>query len=112
MTIIKKKKTNFMQQEILIVLHSSFAYSKLNKISEEENKKFLQQEKPEEACAGFLIQELLPDVFNPEPNQKTYLSQLHPGFYFLQHEHEELPIHVDKCFSINPHNFIITCCYN
>lgn len=101
-----------MQQEVLVILHSSFAYNQLNKIREEETVHFMQQEKMEEACASFLLRELLPESFYPDPHQKISFSQIHPGFYFLQQESDELHSEIEKSSSIDPHNFLRTFCYN
>jgi hypothetical protein len=101
-----------MQQEVLVTLHSSFAYDQLNKINEQENSNFSADEKLEEACATGLIKELLPEVFKLKHQPKIYLWQMHPGFTFLQLEFGEFPLQVEKTFSVNPHNFLSTYCYN
>jgi hypothetical protein len=101
-------KTNSTQQEILLMTKSSFAQKQwCKKEFDDANKNLTPEENMEEACASGLIQELLPEVFNNE-NHKMYLWQMHPGFSFLQLELGELPLAVEKQFSLDPHNFLST----
>jgi hypothetical protein len=101
-------KTNSTQQEILLMTKSSFAQKYwCKKEFDNTNKNLTPEENIEEACANGLIQELLPEVFNKD-NHKIYLWQMHPGFSFLQLELGELPLAVEKQFSLDPHNFLST----
>jgi len=105
-------KTNSTQQEILLMTKSSFAQKQwCKKEFDDTNKDLTPEEKIEEACANGLIQELLPEAFNND-NHKMYLWQMHPGFSFLQLELGELPLAVEKHFSLDPHNFLSTVYYN
>ena len=97
-------KPTFMQQEVLLTLHSSFAYSQLNKINQEE--------KLEEACATGLIKELLPEVFKLKHQPKIYLWEMHCGFTFLELQFGELPSRIDKGSSIDPRNFLSAFIFN
>lgn len=101
-----------MQQEILIILNSSFADSQLNDNNEGESKNFSQEEHLQHACANGLIKDLLPEIFKYQYLDKTYLWQMRPGFSFLQLEFGESPLELETSTSINPHNFLATCCYN
>ena len=104
-------KTNSTQQEILLMTKSSFAQKQwCKKEFEDEKKNLTQEENMEEACANGLVQELLPEVF--ANNHKMYLWQMHPGFSFLQLELGELPLAIQKEFSLDPHNFLSTIHYN
>jgi hypothetical protein len=105
-------KPTFMQQEVLLTLHSSFAYSQLNKINQEENKNSSQEEKLEEACATGLIKELLPEVFKLKHAPKIYLWEMHCGFTFLELQFGELPSKIDKGSSIDPRNFLSAFIFN
>ena len=91
--------------------NSSFGQRQWSKKESETENNLLSQENMEEACANGLIQELLPEVFN-STKHKLYLWQMHPGFSFLQLELGEFPLVVDKEFSLDPHNFLSTMCFN
>ncbi len=105
-------KTNSTQQEILLMTKSSFAQKQwCKKEFDDANKNLTPEENIEEACANGLVQELLPEVFNNN-NHKMYLWQMHPGFSFLQLELGELPLAIQKEFSLDPHNFLSTIHYN
>jgi hypothetical protein len=101
-----------MQQEILVILRSSFANGELNKNNEEDiDKRLSPEEKLEEACANGMIKEFLPEMFK-HSEHKSYLWQVHPGFSFLQLEFGEAPLEIDPRHSIDPHNFLFTKCSN
>ncbi len=86
---------------------SSFAQKQwCKKEFDDANKNLTPEENIEEACANGLVQELLPEVFNN--SSKLYLWQMHPGFSFVQLELGELPLAVEKQFSLYPHNFLAT----
>lgn len=101
-----------MQQEILIVLHTVFAQNELNDIKRKESKKFIRTEKTGEACVNGLLQKLLPVVFKNEADSKVNLWQINYGFTFLQYELGELPLTIEKHYSLNPQYFLNTCCLN
>ena len=100
------KKLN--QQEVLIVLNSSFAQRQWCKDEEVNHKNYTPEEKLEEACSNGLMYELLPEVFSTKDSDKMYLWQVQPGFSFLQLELGELPLTVENEFSVNPHNFLLS----
>ena len=103
-------KHKFIQREVLLMMHTSFAK---NQFYEDIAKPTIsQEEKLEEACANGLMEELLPEVFKQTELHKLYLWQVYPGFSFLQLELGEVPLPIEKEHSINPHNFLITYCYN
>jgi hypothetical protein len=95
-----------MQQEILILLQSEFAKKQFNQINEKEYKKILQSDKLGEACVNSLLQKLLPVFFKPAADGKMYLWQIQPGYSFLQFELGELPLKVEKKYSLDPRNFL------
>lgn len=104
-------KTNSTQQEILLMTNSSFAQRQwCKKDVDEENKNLTPEENMEEACANGLLHELLPEAFNN--SRKMYLWQMHPGFSFVQLELGELPLAVEREFSLDPHNFLSTLNYS
>ena len=103
-------KTNSTQQEILLMTKGSFAQKQWCKKEHDAERNLTPEENIEEACANGLIQELLPEIFNSD--NKMYLWQMHPGFSFLQLELGELPLAIQKEFSLDPHNFLSTVSYN
>lgn len=105
-------KKKFIQQEVLLITNSSFANRQWCKNGDKTELNFTQEEKLEEACANGLIQELLPEIFNTTDAAKMYLWQMHPGFSFVQLELGELPIAVERDYSLNPHQFLPTIWYN
>jgi hypothetical protein len=104
-------KTNSTQQEILLMTKSSFAQKQWCKKENDAEKNSTPEENMEEACANGLVQDLLPEVFKNN-NHKMYLWQMHPGFCFVQLELGELPLAIQKEFSLDPHNFLSVTQYN
>jgi hypothetical protein len=105
-----KNKTN-MQQEILVILRSSFDDNELNEINQ-GMARLSPEEKLNEACENGTIKELLPGVFKHAETYNFNLRKLQPGFSFLQLELGNAPLDIDTRFSINPHNFLISKCYS
>lgn len=95
-----------MQQEILIMLYSAFAQKHLNEIQRKESKKVSRTEHIAETCVNGLLQEMLPVVFKPQEEHKMYLWQMYSASSFLQFELGEVPISIEKRYSLDPHNFI------
>ena len=50
-----------MQQEILVILRSTFADGQLKNIDDAENKKLSSEQTLEDACANGSLQEFLPE---------------------------------------------------
>lgn len=98
-----------MQQEMLVILRSSFAGSQLE--TNEENRNLTPEEKLEAAFSNGSIREFFPEVFK-NTEHKMFLWEMHPGFSFLQLEFGEKPLNIDIHYSIDPHNFLATKCYN
>ena len=100
-----------MQQEILVILRSSFADRQLDINNEEKDSNLTPEEKLEEAYANGSLKDFLPEVFkNGEPN--VFLWQMHPEFSFLQLELGEAPMEIELRYSITPRYFLVTQCYN
>lgn len=99
-------KPILMQQEILIMLYSVFAQKHLNEIQRKESKKVSRTEHIAETCVNGLLQEMLPVVFKPQEEHKMYLWQMYSASSFLQFELGEVPISIEKRYSLDPHNFI------
>ena len=101
-----------MQQEILVILRSTFADGQLKNIDDAENKKLSPEQTLEDACANGSLQEFLPEIFKDAQHHNVHLWEMHPGFSFLQLEFGEAPLNIDVRHSIDPHNFLFTKCYN
>jgi hypothetical protein len=101
-----------MQQEILVILRSSFVDNELSQIMQGNNNKLSPEDALNEACANGSIKKLLPDVFKHVETYNFNLRKLQPGFSFLQLELGTAPLEIDTHFSINPHNFLVSKCYN
>ncbi|MEP6465613.1 MAG: hypothetical protein ABJB05_04885 [Parafilimonas sp.] len=100
-----------MQQEILVILRSSFAERELDINNDAENSKLSPEEKLEEACANGSLKDFLPEVFkNGTPN--VFLWQMHPECSFLQLELGESPLEIELYYSITPRYFLATKCFN
>ncbi|MEP6683047.1 MAG: hypothetical protein ABJA35_07300 [Parafilimonas sp.] len=100
-----------MQQEILVILRTSFADRELDASNEENDSKSSPEQKLEEACANGSLKDFLPEVFkNGDP--KVYLWQMHPEFSFLQLELGESPLEIELHYSITPRYFLVTQNYN
>lgn len=104
--------TNSTQQEVLLMTNSSFAEKQWATKENELTNKLTPEENMEEACANGLIKELLPEIFDSANNNKLYLWQIHPGYSFLQLQLGEFPLAIQNEFSLNPHDFLSTVCYN
>ena len=99
-----------MQQEILVILRTSFADRQLD-LSNDENSNLSAEERLEAACANGSLKDFLPEVFkNTEP--KVFLWQMHPEFSFLQLELGEAPLEIELHYSITPRYFLATQNYN
>ena len=100
------------QKEVLLIINSSFAQRQWCNNEDRKDTNNTPEETIEQACANGLIQELLPEVFKVNENDKIYLWQMHPGFSFVQLELGELPLKVQEEFSLDPHQFLKTMWYN
>jgi hypothetical protein len=105
-------KQQSTQQEVLLITNSSFAHRQWCKKEDDENINTSPEENIEEACVNGLMKELLPEVFQPTKDAKMFLWQMHPGFSFVQLELGELPIAIQKEYSLDPHSFLPAIKYN
>jgi hypothetical protein len=107
-----KMKPGSTQREILLITNNSFAQQQWcrNEFKNDDNS--TPQEQMEEICANGLIYDILPELFGTDENKKLYLWQMHPGFSFLQLEYGEFPLAIEKAKSLDPHNSLMSRCYN
>jgi hypothetical protein len=106
-------KPSSTQREILLITNNSFAQQQWcrNEFKGDDNN-ITPQEQMEEICANGLIYDILPELFGTDENKKLYLWQMHPGFSFLQLEYGEFPLAIEKARSLDPHNSLMSRCYN
>jgi hypothetical protein len=67
---------------------------------------FTEKEHLEEACWNGLLQEIMPEIYQPEGNHKLYLWQVKEGNSFIELELGEAPEEKDSRFSIDPYAFV------
>ena len=99
-------KSTTVQNEVLVILKSSFAQRNWCKLEDETGKTLSSEEKFGEACINGFIQDLVPEAFSVKTNNKIFLWQVHVGISCVQLEIGELPAALEKKFSIDPNNFM------
>jgi hypothetical protein len=100
-------KTNFTQQEILLITGTSFSSRQLCEKNEQDKTQFTEKEQLEEACWNGLLEEMLPEIYGKtDAGKKLYLWQIRKGLSFLEIELGELPGNKEKYFSIDPYTFL------
>lgn len=99
-------KSITVQNEVLVILNSSFAQRNWCKYEDEKGDALSNAEKLEEACVNGLIQDLVPEAFSVKTNNRIFLWQVHVGISCVQLELGELPTALEKKFSIDPNNFM------
>ena len=99
-------KQTTVQNEVLVILNSSFAQRNWCKLEDETDKALSSEQKLEEACVNGLIQDLVPEAFTVKTKNKIFLWQVHVGVSFVQLELGELPAALEKKSSIDPNNFM------
>jgi hypothetical protein len=103
-----------IQQEILLVTTSTFSKRQFCENNTVESARFLSPaEQLEEACWNGLLDELLPEILQKATCGKhLYLWHIRNGASFLQIELSELPLSMDKRFSIDTNFFLPTILFN
>jgi hypothetical protein len=101
-------KTSTIQQEILLVTTSTFSNRELCEKGNSGHKQSQSNiEQLEEACWNGLLDEWLPEIIaKPVDGKRLYLWHIRHGETFLQIELSELPLSVDKPFSIDTNFFL------
>ncbi|MDP4218045.1 MAG: hypothetical protein Q8927_17720 [Bacteroidota bacterium] len=98
----------YAQQEILLLTGTTLAATNLCNMSETEGKEDLTtNERLEEACWNGVLRELLPEVYlQPGEGRNLFLWQIREGESVLEINLGEVPLPIDRAFSIIPHYFI------
>ena len=101
-------KTNFTQQEILLLTGTSFSLQEFSETTDGLNYNHLtEKEKLEVACWNGLLPSILPEIFQQlEINKKLYLWEIREGASFIELELGEIHLEMEKEFSINPYSFM------
>jgi len=105
---VKIMKTNFTQQEILLVTGTSFSSREFSATTDGINYNHLtEKEKLEVACWNGLLPEMLPEIFNQHAvHKKLYLWEIREASSFIELELGEKYIEFEKEFSIDPYSFL------
>ena len=101
-------KTNFAQQEILLMTGTSFSSRPwCDKENNNDQNNGDPQDRLKEACWNGLLPEILPEVCKPMIGErKLFLWQVREAFSFIELDLGEEPGEIEKYFSINPYSFL------
>lgn len=100
-------KTNYIQQEILLMTGTTFSTRQWCEKDPGKQNNLTEKEHLEEACWNGLIQEMIPEIYEQaEGNKKLFLWQIKEGNSFIELELGEVPEVKDKYFSIDPYSFM------
>jgi hypothetical protein len=101
-------KTNFTQQEILLITDTSFSHREWSKKDDPEiGNNLTDKDQLEEACWNGLLQDMLPEIYEkPGHGKKLYLWQTRQGKSFIDIELGEIPVKKENYFSIDPYSFL------
>jgi hypothetical protein len=100
-------KTNSIQQEILLMMGTTFSSRQLCEKDPGKQNNLTEKEQLEEACWNGLLQEMLPGIWEqPVGNKKLFLWEIREGKSFIELELGEIPEEKDKQFSIDPYSFM------
>ena len=106
-------ETNSIQQEILLVLNTSFAQRKrLEKEATKNNKILTPAEQLEAACWNGWLNEMLPEIVDTsKEGKRLYPWEIMQARSFIDIELCRFPQTINIEFSINPYAFLATVCY-
>jgi hypothetical protein len=101
-------KQESKQQEIILMLETTFVWNRYFESHESDKKNFLsEKEKLVEACWNGLLFKMLPEILEfPNESENLYLWQIKEASYFLELELGQSKEPVDSFFSIDPYNFL------
>src|SRR4051794_9743439 len=100
-------KTNFIQQEILLLINTTFSQRQLCEKDVEDNKYFSRTEQLEDACWNGLLDEMLPEILEKSfSGKKLHLREIRQAKCFLEIELCEYPLTIEQEFSIDPYTFL------
>jgi hypothetical protein len=107
-------KTNYIQQEVLLITGTTFMSGKLCEKDESgANGRLTEQESLEEACWNGLLPMILPEICLQQAGGRNLtLWQVKEASSFLELDLGETPDAIDKQFSIKPYSFLVEQSYN
>ncbi len=98
-------KPDLTQQEILLVANTTFFKRQLCETGTTTDSQ-LGLDAFEEACWNGMLDELAPEIIHkPAPGHKLFLWETRKGQAFLQIVLSEIPLPMEKEFSIDPNVF-------
>jgi hypothetical protein len=105
---------NYTQLEVLLVTGTSLTAQNLSKKDGKSGSDNMSEnERLEEACWNGLLQYMLPEIYEkPASGRALYLWQIREGRSFLELNLAEVPLPIDKHFSITPYSFFPTQSFN
>jgi len=107
-------RTHSTQQEILLMIDTSFSSrQRFKKDNPDSPANLSEEEQLEEACWNGLLQQELPEIWKlPAANKMLYLWSIKKAASFIELELSEFPTSKDKYHSIDPYDFLDTQFYN
>ena len=97
------------QQEVLLIMNSSFASREWVERNESEQKPFDAREQMQEGAWSGVLRYLLPEVFvKSDDNKDLTLWQIREAESFLELELGDLPTELERETSVNPYLFVPT----
>ncbi|MCU7551964.1 hypothetical protein OCK74_22785 [Chitinophagaceae bacterium LB-8] len=99
-------KTQNTQQEIMLVLNTTFSQREWCPVNSSNSKPLSQEERLIEACWNGMLPELLPEIMNQSSNgKKLFLWHIRQSKSLFM-ELGESPVSIERHSSIDPHYFI------
>ncbi len=107
-------ETNSTQQEILLMMGTSFSQRQLSdKRDPDCPRPLTEKELLEEACWNGLLKEMLPEICEePDKGKKLYLWEVRETVSYLQLEFSQFPQTKEGYFSIDPYAFLASKSFN
>jgi hypothetical protein len=107
-------KQNQIQQQILLMLGTSFLSRECLEKDDCSNKNHLtEKEKLEQACWNGLLHEMLPEIVEQtEDGEKLYLYQIKTVTHFFELELGQSHEQSEAQFSLDPYRFLAIKCRN
>jgi hypothetical protein len=106
-------KTKSTQQEILLMTNTTFSQQQWAEKDPSVNNRLSVTEQLEDACWNGLLYEMFPGIVEKSAaGKQLYLWQIRHDETCLQIELCEQPQVIDLGYSIDPHSFLLTTCYN
>jgi hypothetical protein len=99
-------KTNYAQQEILLMTGTTFSARQCCEKDPGRQNNPTEKEQLEEACWNGLLQAMMPEIYgHSNGNKELFLWEIKKANSFIELELGELPEQKDAHFSIDPYAF-------